>query len=89
MMLLEKIIPLIALACSVAGFICYKSWQVAQARKENKKLSEKNQQLEADKAVAQTQVKHHKVRQKNEENLSSTSHNGIVEQLQHTNDLRD
>lgn len=87
-MILEKIIPLALLAGSLASFVGYKSWQVAKARKENEKLNEQNHQLQTEKAVAEAQVKNYEVRKQHEENISSSSRDSIIDQLQQNGDLR-
>ncbi|TRC46152.1 DUF2681 domain-containing protein, partial [Mannheimia haemolytica] len=48
-MVLDQIIPLVALASTVISYMGYKSWQVVKERKANQKLSEQNQQLQAEK----------------------------------------
>ncbi|APB78598.1 TPA: DUF2681 domain-containing protein [Pasteurella multocida] len=87
-MIVEKIIPLALLAGSLASFVGYKSWQVAKARKENEKLNEQNHQLQTEKAVVETQVKNYEVRKQHEENISSSSRDSILDQLQQNGDLR-
>ncbi|HII3824546.1 DUF2681 domain-containing protein [Pasteurella multocida] len=87
-MIVEKIIPLALLAGSLASFVGYKSWQVAKARKENEKLNEQNHQLQTEKAVAEAQVKNYEVRKQHEENISSSSRDSIIDQLQQNGDLR-
>ncbi|MCW9699484.1 DUF2681 domain-containing protein [Avibacterium sp. 20-129] len=87
-MIVEKIIPLALLAGSLASFVGYKSWQVAKARKENEKLNEQNHQLQTEKAVAEAQVKNYEVRKQHEENISSSSRDSILDQLQQNGDLR-
>ncbi|EER46133.1 hypothetical protein AM305_00915 [Actinobacillus minor NM305] len=87
-MIVEKIIPLALLAGSLASFVGYKSWQVAKARKENEKLNEQNHQLQTEKAVAEAQVKNYEVRKKYEENISRSSRDSILDQLQQNGDLR-
>lgn len=87
-MILEKIIPLALLAGSLASFVGYKSWQVAKARKENEKLNEQNHQLQTEKAVAEAQVKNYEVRKQHEENISRSSRDSILDQLQQNGDLR-
>ncbi len=87
-MIIEKIIPLVLLAGSLASFVGYKSWQVAKARKENEKLNEQNHQLQTEKAVAEAQVKNYEVRKQHEENISSSSRDSILDQLQQNGDLR-
>ncbi|MDY6216940.1 DUF2681 domain-containing protein [Actinobacillus porcinus] len=87
-MIVENIIPLALLAGSLASFVGYKSWQVAKARKENEKLNEQNHQLQTEKAVAEAQVKNYEVRKQHEENISSSSRDSIIDQLQQNGDLR-
>lgn len=87
-MIVENIIPLALLAGSFASFVGYKSWQVAKARKENEKLNEQNHQLQTEKAVAEAQVKNYEVRKQHEENISSSSRDSILDQLQQNGDLR-
>lgn len=87
-MIVEKIIPLALLAGSLASFVGYKSWQVAKVRKENEKLNEQNHQLQTEKAVAEAQVKNYEVRKQHEENISSSSRDSIIDQLQQNGDLR-
>lgn len=87
-MIVEKIIPLALLAGSLASFVGYKSWQVAKARKENEKLNEQNHQLQTENAVAEAQVKNYEVRKQHEENISSSSRDSIIDQLQQNGDLR-
>lgn len=87
-MIVENIIPLALLAGSLASFVGYKSWQVAKARKENEKLNEQNHQLQTEKAVAEAQVKNYEVRKKYEENISRSSRDSILDQLQQNGDLR-
>lgn len=87
-MIVENIIPLALLAVFLASFVGYKSWQVAKARKENEKLNEQNHQLQTEKAVAEAQVKNYEVRKQHEENISSSSRDSIIDQLQQNGDLR-
>ncbi|AXN95981.1 DUF2681 domain-containing protein [Pasteurella multocida] len=87
-MIVEKIIPLALLAVFLASFVGYKSWQVAKARKENEKLNEQNHQLQTEKAVVEAQVKNYEVRKQHEENISSSSRDSIIDQLQQNGDLR-
>ncbi|KMK51471.1 hypothetical protein RO21_06035 [[Actinobacillus] muris] len=75
--------------------LCIVGWCLWQSRKANalaKKLAEQtayNQQLQTEKAVVETQLKHHEVRKQNEENVISLDRKRIIDRL-HTNaDLRD
>ena len=67
----------------------YVFFRLKQAQRRVEKLIEENAQLQTEKAVAQTQIKHHQVRQKNEENIVSTSRERIIDRLHKQNDLRD
>lgn len=67
----------------------YVFFRLKQAQRRVEKLIEENAQLQTEKAVAQTQIKHHQVRQKNEENIVSTSRERIIDRLHNQNDLRD
>ncbi|EPZ00556.1 DUF2681 domain-containing protein [Mannheimia haemolytica] len=87
-MVLDQIIPLVALASTVISYMGYKSWQVVKERKANQKLSEQNQQLQAEKAVAEAQVKNHQARKQNEENINSISRSSIIDRLHENGDLR-
>lgn len=87
-MVLDQIIPLVALASTVISYMGYKSWQVVKERKANQKLSEQNQQLKAEKAVAEAQVKNHQVRKENEEKISGISRGSIIAELHKNGDLR-
>ena len=68
----------------VGGTIaCYK------ASHEIDRLFKQNEQLQQEKAVAQTQVKHFETRKKNEENNRTSDRNGLIDRLQQQGDLRD
>ncbi|MBF0752222.1 MULTISPECIES: DUF2681 domain-containing protein [unclassified Pasteurella] len=53
------------------------------------KTQEKLTALEAEKAVAETQVKHFEVRKKNEENTRGSRRDDVIERLHRSGDLRD
>ncbi|HDR1038277.1 DUF2681 domain-containing protein [Pasteurella multocida subsp. multocida] len=67
----------------------YVVFRLKQAQRRVEKLIEENAQLQTEKAVAQTQVKHHQVRQKNEESIGSSNRERIIDSLHNQNDLRD
>ncbi|MDG4949153.1 DUF2681 domain-containing protein [Actinobacillus equuli] len=80
------------LLCIVAWF----KWQAYQAelkvteyKQANEDLAAKNEQLQVDKTVAETQVKHHNVRKQNEENSLNADRNAVLDRLQSNADLRD
>lgn len=71
----------------VGGAIgCYK---IRKAHQEIDRLFKKNEQLQQEKAVAQTQVKHFEVRKKNEENTRGSRRDDVIARLQQSGDLRD
>ena len=71
----------------VSGAIaCYK---IRKASQEIDCLFKQNEQLQQEKAVAQTQVKHFETRKKNEENNRTSDRNGLINRLQQQGDLRD
>ena len=71
----------------VGGTIaCYK---IRKASHEIDRLFKQNEQLQQEKAVAQTQVKHFETRKKNEENNRTSDRNGLINRLQQQGDLRD
>lgn len=67
----------------------YVMFKLKQARREIEQLLKTNAQLQTQKAVAETQVKHFEVRKKNEENTRNTSHDDVINRLQQSGDLRD
>lgn len=71
----------------VSGAIaCYK---IRKAQQEIDRLFKQNEQLQQEKVVAQTQVKHFETRKKNEENNRTSDRNGLIDLLQQQGDLRD
>lgn len=71
----------------VGGAIaCYK---IRKASQEIDRLFKQNEQLQQEKAVAQTQVKHFEVRKKNEENTRGSRRDDVINRLQQSGDLRD
>ena len=71
----------------VGGTIaCYK---IRKASHEIDRLFKQNEQLQQEKAVAQTQVKHFEVRKKNEENTRGSRRDDVINRLQQQCDLRD
>ena len=65
------------------------TYKIRKAHQEIDRLFKQNEQLQQEKAVAQTQVKHFEVRKKNEENNRTSDRNGLIDRLQQQGDLRD
>lgn len=71
----------------VSGVIaCYK---IRKSQQEIDRLFKQNEQLQQEKVVAQTQVKHFEVRKKNEENTRGSRRDDVINRLQQSGDLRD
>ena len=67
----------------------YVMFKLKHAHREIEQLIKTNAQLQTQKAVAETQVKHFEVRKKNEENTRNTSRDDVINRLQQSGDLRD
>lgn len=67
----------------------YVMFKLKHAHREIEQLLKTNAQLQTQKAVAETQVKHLEVRKKNEENTRNTSRDDVINRLQQSGDLRD
>ena len=67
----------------------YVMFKLKHAHREIDQLLKTNAQLQTQKAVAETQVKHFEVRKKNEENTRNTSRDDVIDRLQQSGDLRD
>ncbi|HHF1624527.1 TPA: DUF2681 domain-containing protein [Haemophilus influenzae] len=67
----------------------YVMFKLKHAHREIEQLLKTNAQLQAQKAVAETQVKHFEVRKKNEENTRNTRRDDVIDRLQQSGDLRD
>ncbi|NYA26968.1 DUF2681 domain-containing protein [Haemophilus haemolyticus] len=67
----------------------YVMFKLKHAHREIEQLLKTNAQLQTQKAVAETQVKHFEVRKKNEENTRNTSRDDVINRLQQSDDLRD
>ena len=67
----------------------YVMFKLKHAHREIEQLLKTNAQLQTQKAVAETQVKHFEVRKKNEENTRNTSRDDVINRLQPSSDLRD
>ena len=67
----------------------YVMFKLKRAHREIDQLLKTNAQLQAQKAVVETQVKHFEVRKKNEENTRNTGRDDVINRLQQSGDLRD
>ena len=67
----------------------YVMFKLKHAHREIEQLLKTNAQVQAQKAVVETQVKHFEVRKKNEENTRITSRDDVINRLQQSGDLRD
>ncbi|AWP55601.1 TPA: DUF2681 domain-containing protein [Haemophilus influenzae] len=67
----------------------YVMFKLKHAHREIEQLLKTNAQLQTQKAVAETQVKHFEVRKKNEENTRNTRRDDVIDRLQQSGDLRD
>ncbi|EOX4853509.1 DUF2681 domain-containing protein [Haemophilus influenzae] len=67
----------------------YMMFKLKHAHREIEQLLKTNAQLQTQKAVAETQVKHFEVRKKNEENTRNTRRDDVINRLQQSGDLRD
>ena len=65
------------------------TYKIRKSRQEIDRLFKQNEQLQQEKVVAQTQVKHFETRKKNEENNRTSDRNGLIDRLQQQGDLRD
>ena len=65
------------------------TYKIRKSRQEIDRLSKQNEQLQQEKVVAQTQVKHFEVRKKNEENTRGSRRDDVINRLQQQGDLRD
>lgn len=73
-------------ALGICGYVVFK---LKRAHREIEQLLKTNAQLQTQKVVAETQVKHFEVRKKNEENTRITSRDDVINRLQQSGDLRD
>lgn len=65
------------------------TYKISKARQEIDRLLKQTEQLQNEKAVAETQVKHFETRKKNEENNRTSDRNDLIDRLQQQGDLRD
>ena len=73
-------------ALGICGYVVFK---LKRAHREIEQLLKTNAQLQTQKVVAETQVKHFETRKKNEENNRTSDRNGLIDRLQQQGDLRD
>lgn len=83
-------------ASAVAFVVFFVWWKLRAAHREidhllktSAQMQAQNEQLQAEKAVAQTQIKHYQVKQKNEENSHRLSRERVIDRLHAEGDLRD
>lgn len=88
-MLNLQFIIIAVIVALLGGWGLLKSVQVRREQEKNEALTQKNEQLKTAKAVAETKVKNYQVRQKNEERINATSHDGVIDRLHADGDLRD
>ena len=67
----------------------YVMFKLKHAHREIEQLLKNNAQLQTQKAVAETQVKHFEVRKKNEENTRNADRDTLIDGLHKSGDLRD
>ena len=67
----------------------YGVFKLKHAHREIEQLLKTNAQLQTQKAVAETQVKHFEVRKKNEENSRNADRDTLIHELHKSGDLRD
>ena len=85
-MMLYLILGGVAVVLVSGAIACYK---IRKSQQEIDRLFKQNEQLQQEKVVAQTQVKHFETRKKNEENNRTSDRNGLINRLQQQGDLRD
>ena len=73
-------------ALAICGYVVFK---LNRAHREIEQLLKTNAQLQTQKVVAETQVKHFEVRKKNEENSRNADRNTLINELHKSGDLRD
>ena len=73
-------------ALGICGYVIFK---LKRAHREIEQLLKTNAQLQTQKAVAETQVKHFEVRKKNEENSRNADRDTLIDGLHKSGDLRD
>ncbi|MCK3654899.1 hypothetical protein A4G19_03685 [Pasteurellaceae bacterium Macca] len=86
-------LAIVGIFLAVIGWAVFRvkqaSREIDHLLKVTEQLEAENQQIANEKAVAETQVKHHQVRQRNEENTRGISHQHVIDRLQQQGDLRD
>ena len=85
-MIFYLILGFSALVLLGVGVACYK---IRKAGQEIDRLFKENHELQNQKVVAETQVKHFETRKKNEENSRNTDRSALLDRLQQSGDLRD
>ena len=72
-------------ALGICGYVVFK---LKRAHREIEQLLKTNAQLQTQKVVAETQVKHFEVRKKNEENSRNADRDTLIDGLHKSGDLR-
>ena len=73
-------------ALAICGYVVFK---LKCAHREIEQLLKTNAQLQTQKVVAETQVKHFEVRKKNEESSRNADRDTLINELHKSGDLRD
>lgn len=73
-------------ALGICGYVVFK---LKRAHREIEQLLKTNAQLQTQKVVAETQVKHFEVRKTNEENSRNADRDTLIDGLHKSGDLRD
>ena len=85
-MTLQMILIGTGTALGICGYMVFK---LKRAHREIEQLLNTNAQLQTQKVVAETQVKHFEVRKKNEENSRNADRDTLINELHKSGDLRD
>lgn len=80
---------ILAGAVGVLLLVLYIAYKLKRAGREIDRLLKTNEQLQAEKAVVQTQVTHFETRKHNEENSRNLDRTALIERMQQQGDLRD
>lgn len=73
-------------ALGICGYVVFK---IKRAHREIEQLLKTNAQLQTQKAVAETQVKHYETRKQHEENSRNADRGTLINELHKSGDLRD
>lgn len=73
-------------ALGICGYVVFK---LKRAHREIEQLLKTNAQLQTQKVVAETQVKHYETRKQHEENSRNADRDTLINELHKSGDLRD